>query len=68
MSLQATDAKSAKDFIDVFTSAYGAVDKTLIDGTDLFLQTDAGTAVENWYQRLGFKIQFTGRFYAIPAQ
>ena len=141
-AIRATDAKSARDFIDVFTSAfggektpespYGELDKTYIDalsrtlndndkfynfvcyegempvsiaslcfcdgkggiysvgttpsvrgkgfgtvavkacidksrdlkGTELFLQTDTGSTAEKWYQSLGFKIQFTGRFFS----
>ncbi|MCL2364868.1 MAG: GNAT family N-acetyltransferase, partial [Defluviitaleaceae bacterium] len=34
-----------------------------LKGDELFLQTEAGSTAEKWYQRLGFKIQFTGRFY-----
>lgn len=141
-TIRATDAKSARDFIDVFTSAYGGektpespygeLDKTYIDalsrtlndndkffnfvcyegempvsiaslcfydgkggiysvgttpsargkgfgtvaikacidkwrelkGAELFLQTETGSTVEKWYQSLGFKIQFTGRFFS----
>ena len=44
--------------------------KTCIDkwqelkGTELFLQTETGSTVEKWYQRLGFKTQFTGRYFS----
>ena len=33
-------------------------------GTELFLQTETGSAVESWYFKLGFELQFVGRSFS----
>lgn len=35
-----------------------------LKGTQLFLQTETGSAVETWYKKLGYEVQFNGTSYA----
>ena len=35
-----------------------------LGGTELFLQTETGSAVEAWYYKLGFELQFVGRSFS----
>jgi GNAT superfamily N-acetyltransferase len=35
-----------------------------LGGTDLFLQTETGSVVEQWYYKLGFELQFVGRIFS----
>ncbi|GHS94953.1 hypothetical protein FACS1894139_04050 [Planctomycetales bacterium] len=35
-----------------------------LNGTELFLQTETGSTVEQWYYKLGFELQFIGRTFS----
>ena len=55
-------AHRGKGYGTIATKA--CVDKWLeLDGETMFLQTETGSAVEKWYQKMGFKQEFIGRTF-----